>query len=121
MEKGTFCILDKKTVKKEKQIVYNETGGTRWAMVPKGMQDRQALTDEAIVRLAQYGVQIENHYGVAQDIEWAIDRAGRIFILQARPETVHMVGIKRGRREGLWNRKSLFEVWVLAQGRGVER
>ena len=118
VEKGTFRILNRKVFKKEKQIVYDEKGGTRWAMVPKGMQDRQALTDEAIVRLAQYGVQIENHYGVAQDIEWAIDRAGRIFILQARPETVHMVGIKKREERGLMEQEILVRGLGVSPGQG---
>ncbi|MBI5026502.1 MAG: phosphoenolpyruvate synthase, partial [Nitrospirae bacterium] len=118
VEKGTFRILDRKVFKKEKQIVYDEKGGTRWAMVPKGMQDRQALTDEAIVRLAQYGVQIENHYGVAQDIEWAIDRAGRLFILQARPETVHMVGIKKREERGLMEQEILVRGLGVSPGQG---
>ena len=55
-----------------------------------------------IVRLAQYGMQIEKHYGVPQDIEWALDERNRIFILQARPETIHGNRERRNskRREG---------------------
>ncbi|MBW1740353.1 MAG: phosphoenolpyruvate synthase [Deltaproteobacteria bacterium] len=89
VEKATFRIIDKQIFKKEKQIVSDKKGSTKWVPVPKSMKDKPALSDEAILRLAQYGVQIENHYGVPQDIEWAVDKEGRIFILQARPETVH--------------------------------
>ena len=55
----------------------------------KTLREESALTDEQIVRLAQYGVKIENHYGGPQDIEWAMDDRGEIFILQVRPETVY--------------------------------
>src|SRR4030043_1496880 len=89
VDKGTFQIVEKHVVKKERQITSDKKGGTKWETIPKELQDKQALTDEQIVRLVQYGIQIEKHYGVPQDIEWAIDDRGRIFILQARPETVH--------------------------------
>lgn len=115
VEKGTFRIIEKHVVKKEKQIVSDEKGGTKWVTVPKEMQDLPALTDEAITRLAQYGVQIENHYGVPQDIEWAVDERGHIFILQARPETVHGVEKEVKSEE----RKDLMEQEILVRGIGV--
>lgn len=115
VEKGTFRIIEKHVVKKERQIVSDKKGGTKWVMVPKEMQDRPALTDEAITRLAQYGVQIENHYGAPQDIEWAVDERGRIFILQARPETVHAIEKEVKSEE----RKDLMEQEILVRGIGV--
>jgi pyruvate,water dikinase len=57
--------------------------------VPIEMRNRYSLTDEEVVQLAKYAVIIENHYGRAMDIEWGKDgRDGKLFILQARPETV---------------------------------
>lgn len=47
----------------------------------------QSITDESIKRLANLGKSIENHYGSPQDIEWAIDKQGKIWILQSRPVT----------------------------------
>jgi pyruvate,water dikinase len=38
--------------------------------------------------LREVGRKIERHYGKAQDIEWALDEAGNVFLLQSRPETV---------------------------------
>lgn len=43
------------------------------------------LPDDSIKALARYGIMIEEHFGCPQDIEWAVDRQGGIFILQARP------------------------------------
>ena len=60
----------------------------KWVEVPHNLQKRSMLTDGEIVAISKYGIQIENHYGVPQDIEWAIDDRGKIFLLQARPETV---------------------------------
>lgn len=60
--------------------------------VDLGRQDLPCLSDEEILALAKLGKMIERHYGTPQDIEWAIDRhlpfPERLFLLQARPETV---------------------------------
>lgn len=116
VEKGTLRILDRKVFRKQKQIVYDQAGGTAWAPVPEAVQNVQALTDDAIVRLARYGVQIEGHYGAAQDIEWAVDKEDRIFILQARPETVHQAGAKEEKKK---EEKVLMEQEILVRGLGV--
>jgi pyruvate,water dikinase len=38
--------------------------------------------------LREVGRKVERHYGKPQDIEWALDEAGNVFLLQSRPETV---------------------------------
>ncbi len=113
--KEAFRILDKQIAKKEKQIVSDKKGGTKWATVPAKMQRQKALVDEEIIRLAKYGVQIEDHYGIPQDIEWAVDRRGQIFILQARPETIHGVKEQVKSKE----RKDFVEKDILVRGIGV--
>ncbi len=115
VDKGTFQIVEKHVVKKGKQIISDKKTGTKWEIIPKELQDRQAITDEQIVRIAQYGIQIEKHYGVPQDIEWAIDDRGNIFILQARPETVH--GAEKGFKAE--ERKEFMEKEILLKGIGV--
>ncbi len=58
--------------------------------VSKKDQLRFSLTDEEILTLAKWACQIESHYKIPQDIEWAKDgKTGEIFIVQSRPETVH--------------------------------
>lgn len=115
IDKKTLHIDEKHIVKKDRQIVSNKKGGTKWAAVPLEMQEKQAITDKMITRLAQYAIQIENHYGVPQDIEWAIDDRGNIFILQARPETVHgAAGESKGEE-----RRQIMEKEILLKGIGV--
>ncbi len=114
IEKGTLRI-EKSVMKKERQIVSDEKGGTKWIKVPQEMKDKPVLSDETITRLAQYGVQIENHYKSPQDIEWAVDERNRIFILQARPETVHGI---TGKVKGV-EREDLMEEEILVRGNGV--
>lgn len=50
-------------------------------------ESEQSVTDENIKNLVGLGKKIENHYGSPQDIEWAIDEEGKIWILQSRPIT----------------------------------
>jgi pyruvate,water dikinase len=49
---------------------------------------RPCLEPDEVARLAELGREVERHYGRPQDLEWAIDRDGTLFLLQARPETV---------------------------------
>ena len=57
--------------------------------VPIELRNRYSLNDLEIVELSKYAVTIEKHYGRPMDIEWGKDgRDGKLYILQARPETV---------------------------------
>ncbi|WLI91780.1 phosphoenolpyruvate synthase [Massilia sp. R2A-15] len=57
--------------------------------VPIEQRNRYSLTDAEVVELAKYAVIIEDHYQRPMDIEWGKDgRDGKLYILQARPETV---------------------------------
>jgi pyruvate, water dikinase len=81
--------LGSKLVKME--FAAPESGGrtVRTLPTPVELRSRYSLTDDEVVELAGYAVTIERHYGRAMDIEWGKDgRDGRIYILQARPETV---------------------------------
>jgi pyruvate, water dikinase len=80
-----FAIIDSHIVRKTEQLVLDENGKTRHEMVPIDIQQMPTLNLEQLRDLADYAGRIENHYGKPQDIEWAIDRKGKIFILQTRP------------------------------------
>jgi len=57
--------------------------------VPVELRNRYSLTDADVLQLARYALLIERHYGRPMDIEWGKDGLdGKIYILQARPETV---------------------------------
>ena len=66
-------------------------GGTATTTVdvPAADRNRFCITDEDAVELARFAVEIERHYGRPMDIEWGKDGLdGKLYILQARPETV---------------------------------
>jgi pyruvate,water dikinase len=56
--------------------------------VPGEMQDIPSISAEELTELVGTARRVETHYGSPQDIEWAIDESGAVFLLQSRPETV---------------------------------
>jgi len=65
-----------------------EGGGIRDEATPEELRHAPSISDQELKALAEIGCKVERHYGKPQDIEWAIDRAGQILLLQSRPETV---------------------------------
>jgi pyruvate,water dikinase len=47
--------------------------------------DQPSLDPETLALLCRYALQVEEHFGCPQDVEWALDRSGKLFLLQARP------------------------------------
>ncbi len=90
---GKKAIIQKKLGEKAKTMIYAEQGGessTTNIATPKERQDAFVLQDEEITKLSQWALLIEQHYGKPMDIEWAKDGiTDELFIIQARPETVH--------------------------------
>jgi len=87
--KGFKPILEKKLGSKEKRMIYGEHG-TEQQDVSDEDKKRFVISDEEILNLANWAIIIENHYKKPMDIEWAKDgQTGGLFIVQARPETVH--------------------------------
>lgn len=82
-------IIGRHVSRKARKYVYADGGSIEVVPVPEAEQDVPVLTDADILQLARWGASIEAHYGQAMDIEWAKDgETGKIFIVQARPETV---------------------------------
>ncbi len=85
-------IIEKKLGSKQHKLVYAPKGGMDDAEVPEVDRQRFVLNDAEIVELAEWACIIEKHYGKQMDIEWAKDGlTGKLYIVQARPETVHAV------------------------------
>ena len=81
--------LGSKLIKMEFDPVVANGRAVRTVDVPVADRHRFSLTDGDVLELARYAVKIEKHYGRPMDIEWGKDGAdGRLYILQARPETV---------------------------------
>ena len=87
-------IIRRELVKKEKMMVFSkglEKIGTEVVAVPEKKQMQYCLTEKEVYILAEYAQKIRDHYGRRMDIEWAVGNNGKVYIVQARPETVHSV------------------------------
>lgn len=90
-KQGYKPIISKKTGAKEVKMIYSTEGNqpTRNVSTPAEDQKKLVLKDEEVLRLAQWGIMIEEHYKKPMDLEWAKDgENGKLYIVQARPETV---------------------------------
>lgn len=89
VSKAENKIVDRCVNEQDVMLVRKEGGDCEELPVPEAERNVQTLTDEQILELAGYAKKIEAHYGCYMDMEWGIDaRDGKIWILQARPETV---------------------------------
>ena len=91
LKAGRHAILRRTLGAKAIRMVYSDTPGERVRTedTPGELRNRFSLSDEDVHELARQAVTIEQHYGRPMDIEWAKDGvSGKLFIVQARPETV---------------------------------
>ena len=87
--KGFKPILEKKLGSKEKRLIYGATG-TKQTKVSTEDKTKFVINDDELLTLARWACIIEDHYKKPMDIEWAKDgQTKELFIVQARPETVH--------------------------------
>ena len=98
-----------------------EEGRVKTVDVPLEMRNRYSLNDEDVSELARYAMIIEAHYGRAMDIEWGKDGVdGKLYILQARPETVKSQAKFSGKAEQRFALKTKgSNVTVLTTGRAI--
>lgn len=97
-QKQKKCIISRKLGAKQKTMIYSANLNHQPSITitnietPKEKQNQFVLSDQEIEQLAQWLIIIENHYQTPMDVEWAKDGfSGEIYIVQARPETVHTV------------------------------
>jgi pyruvate,water dikinase len=117
---GRPAILRKERGSKEHKMVFADgAAGAPVATIVVPVEDRRrfSITDIEAAELARYALIIERHYGRAMDIEWGRDGVdGKLYILQARPETV-----KSQQQDGQRLRRYRLDAptKVLASGRAI--
>ncbi|HJU46471.1 MAG TPA: phosphoenolpyruvate synthase [Chitinophagaceae bacterium] len=98
LKEGYASIIEKKLGVKDQKMVYGDDPDERVRIIPveKSVQNRFCLEDEAILKLAKWVAIIEDYYSKIKghwcpmDVEWAVDGLSQdLFIVQARPETIH--------------------------------
>ena len=115
---GRPAVLRRQLGSKQQRMVYSDQPGERVRIepTPEAERCRFSLTDAEVEELSRQALVIEQHYGRPMDVEWAKDGiTGRLYIVQARPETVKSRGSATSiERYHLGERGS-----VLAEGRAI--
>ncbi|MBU4201738.1 MAG: phosphoenolpyruvate synthase, partial [Candidatus Altiarchaeota archaeon] len=94
LKEGKKPIIGKKLGTKKIKMIYAKKG-TENVDVPEEEQNKFSISDEEVLKLGEWACVIEDHYEKPMDIEWAKNGDGKslgtgeLFIVQARPETVH--------------------------------
>ncbi len=116
---GKSSILSRSLGSKLIKMVYassNSSSPVATTEVDPEDRLRFSLNDTQIEELAHYAMKIESHYGRAMDIEWALDGVdGKIYIVQARPETVK----SRQSAQNIERYKLLETSNILVEGRAI--
>jgi pyruvate, water dikinase len=121
LKAGKFSILRRSLGSKAIQMVFSETAeagrSVKTIPVDPALRERFSLNDAELTELARYALTIEEHYGHPMDIEWGKDGTdGKLYVLQARPETVKSQEAK-GRNLTRYRLKG--SGTVLAEGRAI--
>jgi len=88
--KPTRKVISKKLGSKDVTMIYSADPKNPVKNIPvsREKQHEFSITDKEIAKLGEWSVLIENHYKKAMDMEWALDKDDKLYIIQARPETV---------------------------------
>ncbi len=92
LRRGKLAVVHRHLGAKDRKMVYSRQGGSPTESVDVVASRRRAwsLGRDEVLELGRMALVIEEHYGQPMDIEWAKDgRTGDLYIVQARPETVH--------------------------------
>jgi pyruvate,water dikinase len=85
VSKESGRVLERKVSRQEVMLVGRESGGITEVPVPPELREQPCLGEEEIRKLFQYAQKLEQYYQKPQDMEWAIDPAGKVYLLQTRP------------------------------------
>ena len=88
VDKDSLTITSRRINDKSIELIRKEGGDVEERKVEPERAKAQVISDEQIAQLADYAKRIEKHYGCYMDMEWAVDHKDRLWVLQARPETV---------------------------------
>lgn len=88
VDRQTGEVVQRVPGRKDKRLDGLTGGGTVLRDVPEEEKELFAISEETASLLARYALVLESHFGCPQDVEWALDASGALFLLQARPLAV---------------------------------
>lgn len=108
VDKATGQLRDRVLGDKALQVLLDESGGVREVKVEQSAREHPALSEKQLLGLTELAQRIENHFGDARDVEWAIAQQ-EAYVLQARPVVVPSIRNRGADRERPWDRRKI--VW----------
>ncbi len=78
-------IVERRIASKTARLVLDPAEGLAREVLPETDRDKPSLDDDEARRVAEAAILIERHFGLPQDVEWALDRDGQVVVLQSRP------------------------------------
>ncbi len=97
--------------KREYSVVGKEIGAKAVSAGPQMAIQKTSLTDTEVVHLAEIGSSVESLFRSPQDIEWAIDNSGEVYVLQTRPITTRKPAKKELPQDIVWSRGYSDDYW----------
>ncbi|UCD87251.1 MAG: hypothetical protein JSV01_05700 [Desulfobacterales bacterium] len=82
---GEIKVSRETSGRQEVMLIGAAEGGTKEVPVPRELLGKPCLDDDQIAELASYARMVEAHFGQPQDMEWAMDQEGKLYLMQSRP------------------------------------
>ncbi|MGD8606265.1 MAG: PEP/pyruvate-binding domain-containing protein [Myxococcales bacterium] len=108
VDKATGQLRDRILGEKALRVLLDDSGGVRETFVEPRDRQRPSLSEQQLLNLTDLAKRVENHFGDARDVEWAIAR-NEIYVLQARSVVVPHIRNRGAERERPWDRRKI--VW----------
>ena len=87
VDRSTSTVVETRLGHQAFEIVQGSKGADERIDLPPGRRGKRVLTDAEVLNIAALVERVATHYGVPQDVEFAIDHAGEVFLVQSRPIT----------------------------------
>lgn len=112
IRKSDGAIIEARIARKDFMVVRDGDSGIVEVETPDDKKNAPSLSNEIINRLVDYASILENHYKAPQEVEWAVDSDGKLFLLQSRPIRISHDDSKEPIKEQIRidpSRKKLFQ------------
>ena len=83
--KRPHAVLEQNLVRKEEQVTPREGGGLSRQEIRQELAGAASLEPHHLQELAEWAIRLEDHFGCPQDVEWAQDETGKLWVVQSRP------------------------------------
>ncbi|MEW6658592.1 MAG: PEP/pyruvate-binding domain-containing protein [Thermodesulfobacteriota bacterium] len=95
-------ITEQRVAEKPVALIPRPEEGTQEVALDPDQARSPCLSPEQIQQLAAIALKLEKHFGHPQDIEWALDESGEIYLLQSRPLRISAPSFAAAERESTW-------------------